>query len=119
MSLEAFCSFDQIMVSPTSGSFSGPTDEALAELGVSRRVPVSLPSFHVLLETIRGNDFLALVPERLLHGKTAGLRVFELPMLVPDFDVIACWHRRLEADPAQRWIRDLLQSVSKKLAAVH
>ncbi len=113
LSLEAFCRFDHVMVSPTGGSFSGPTDDALAELGVSRRVSVSLPSFHVMLETIRTDDFLALVPERLLYGKMAGLKLFEPPVLVPHFDVIACWHRRVDADPAQRWIRGLLDSVAK------
>ncbi len=117
LSLKAFCIFDHVMVSPTRGSFSGPTDEALAELGVSRRVLVSLPSFHVLLETIRTDDFLALVPERLLYDKMAGLRVFEQPLSVPDFDVIACWHRRLDADPAQGWIRALLESVARESSA--
>lgn len=117
LSLEAFCRFDHVMVSPTGGSFSGPTDDALAELGVSRRVSVSLPSFHVMLETVRTDDFLALVPERLLHGNMAGLKLFEPPVLVPDFDVIACWHRRLDADPAHRWIRTLLESVAKRVSA--
>ena len=117
LSLEAFCGFDHVMVSPAGGSFSGPADDALAEFGVSRRVSVSLPSFHVMLETVRTDDFLALVPERLLYGKMAGLKTFEPPVLVPDFDVIACWHRRLDADPAQRWIRDLLDSVAKGLSA--
>ena len=117
VSLEAFCRFDHVMVSPTGGSFSGPTDDALAALGVGRRVSVSLPSFHVMLETIRTDDFLALVPERLLYGKMAGLKLFAPPVLVPDFDVIACWHRRLDADPAQRWIRGLLEDVAKGLSA--
>ena len=116
LSLEAFCRFDHVMVSPTGGSFSGPTDDALAELGHDRRVAVSLPSFHVMLETIRTDDFLALVPERLLHGKMAGLKLFEPPVVVPDFDVIACWHRRVDAGPAQRWIRALLEKAAKELS---
>ena len=115
LSLAAFCRFDHVIVSPTGGSFSGPADDALAALGAGRSVAVSLPSFHVMLETIRTDDFLALVPERLLDGKMAGLKSFEPPVLVPDFDVIACWHRRLDADPAQRWIRSLLDSVAKGL----
>ncbi len=117
VSLAEFCRFDHVLVSPTGGSFSGPTDDALAALGRRRRVAVSLPSFHVMLETIRTDDFLALVPERILSGKMTGLKRFEPPVLVPDFDVIVCWHKRLDADPAQRWIRDLLGSVAQELAA--
>ena len=70
-----------------------------------------------MLETIRTDDFLALVPERVLYGKMAGLKLFEPPVLVPDFDVIACWHSRVDADPAQRWIRGLLDSVAKGVSA--
>lgn len=112
LSVKAFCRYDHVLVSPTGGGFSGPTDNALAELGASRRVAISLPSFHVMLETIRTDDFLALVPGRLLHGKTAGLKVFEPPVVVPDFDVIACWHQRNNVDSAQRWIRGLLEKVA-------
>jgi DNA-binding transcriptional LysR family regulator len=117
LSLEDFCRFDHVIVSPTSGSFEGPADQALADIGASRRVSVSLPSFHVLLETVRTDDFLAHVPERLLYGKTAGLKLFEPPITVPDFDVIASWHHRVDKDPAQRWLRALLTSVAKGLSA--
>ncbi len=117
LSLEDYCRFDHVIVSPTGGSFEGPADQALADLGASRRVSVSLPSFHVLLETIRTDDFLALVPERLLYGKTAGLKLFEPPITVPDFDVIASWHHRVDKDPAQRWLRALLTSVAEGLSA--
>jgi DNA-binding transcriptional LysR family regulator len=116
LTLDTFCRFHHVIVSPTGGSFSGPTDDALAALGMHRRVSVSVPSLHVMLETIRTNDFLALVPERLLRGNMTGLEVFEPPVLVPDFDVIACWHRRVEANPAQRWIRATLASVAKGVA---
>lgn len=117
ISLADFCRYDHVLVSPTGGSFSGPTDEALAARGRRRRVAVSLPSFHVMLETIRTDDFLALVPERLLTGRMTGLKRFEPPVIVPNFDVVACWHKRLDADPAQRWLRTLLASIAQELPA--
>lgn len=112
MSLDAFCRFDHVVVSPAGGSLTGPADRALAELGERRRVSISLPSFHVMLETVRAGDFLALVPERLLRGRMSGLKLIQPPPLAPDFDVIACWHGRVEADPAHRWIRDLVCGVA-------
>ena len=111
LSLNDFCRFDHVIVSPTGGSFEGPADQALAELGASRKVSVSLPSFHVLLDTIRTDDFFALVPARFLSGKMAGLKTFEPPISVPDFDVIISWHHRVDKDPAHRWIRALLTTV--------
>lgn len=116
LSLDDFCRFDHVIVSPTGGSFEGPADQALAELGASRTVSVSLPSFHVLLETMRTGDFLALVPERLLYGKMAGLKLFNPPITVPDFDVIATWHQRVEKNPAHRWLRSRLIAVADELS---
>lgn len=116
LSLGDFCRFDHLIVSPTGGSFEGPADQALAELGAKRRVSVSLPSFHVLLETLRTDDFFALVPERLLFGKMAGLRLFESPITVPDFDVIATWHRRVDRNPAHRWLRSRLAAVAEEMS---
>lgn len=115
LSLKGFCRYDHAIVSPTGGSFSGPTDDALAQHGLTRNVSVSVPSFQVLLEVIRGGDFLALVPQRLLLGRMDGLKLFEPPVLVPDFDVIACWHPRVEADAAQIWIRSVLDATAKNL----
>jgi len=115
LSVKDFCRFNHVTVLPTGGSFEGPADQALAELGASRRVSVSLPSFHVLLETIRTGEFFALVPERLLFGKMAGLRVFEPPITVPDFDVIATWHHRVSKNPAHQWLISRLGTVAERL----
>ncbi len=116
LSLDDFCRFDHVIVSPTGGSFEGPADRALAELGAGRTVSVSLPSFHVLLETIRTGDFLALVPERLLYGRMAGLKLFKPPITVPDFDVIVTWHQRVGRNPAHRWLRSQLASVAEAMS---
>jgi DNA-binding transcriptional LysR family regulator len=115
LSLEDFCQFDHVIVSPTGGSFAGPTDEALKALGARRKVAISVPSFHVLLETVRTDDFFALVPERLMHGRMARLSLFEPPVSVPDFDVIMSWHHRVDKNPAQRWLRAQLTSIAESL----
>lgn len=116
LSLDDFCRFPHVIVSPTGGSFSGPTDEALEERGIRREVCLSVPSFHLMLEAVRSDDLLALIPERFLRGKSAGLKLFEPPVPVPDFDVIACWHQRQDHDPAQHWLRDQLIAAAKRTA---
>lgn len=115
-SLQEFCRYDHLLVSPTGGSFSGPTDEALAVHGATRNVAVSLPSFHVLLDVMRAADFVALVPAHMLRGKRQDFRVFRPPVAVPGFDVIACWHPRVSRHPAHMWLRDLLAGVAKRMA---
>ena len=118
-SLEEFCSYDHLLVSPTGGSFTGPTDDALRPYGISRNVAVSVPSFHVLLDVMRAVDFVALVPRHMLRGKQQDFRVFRPPIPVAGFDVIACWHPRVSRHPAHVWLRELLARVAKRMVAGH
>jgi len=113
VTLDDFCRYPHVMVSPTDGRFVGPTDEALASVGRSRRVVLSAPGFLILPEILKADDLIAVVPERLLPARMDGLRTFDLPLPVPGFSVILVWHKRLQNDPANRWLRELLASTAK------
>lgn len=118
LSLEQFCALDHAMVSLRGGGFSGATDEALARLGRSRRVRVSVPSFVMLLDIVRASDLLALVPRRLLQD-AGGLHQIEPPLEVAGFTKILTWHARTHEDPGQRWVRALLLQSCGELAEAH
>lgn len=108
VSMSRFLEFDHALVSPTDGRFHGPADVALAELGVERRVAISVPGFMVLLELLQSDDFIALVPRRLLAGREHALRLIRPPVDVAGFDVVAAWHPRSDTDTAHRWLREKL-----------
>ena len=113
ISPEAFCSYDHVLVSPTGGSFEGPTDKALARIRKRRIVRYSVPTFLLVPELLQIDDIVALVPSRLLRGHGDQLTVLKSPVSVPGFDVIAVWHPRVDKDPAHRWLRSRLsQSVA-------
>ena len=105
ISLDKFCSYDHVLVSPTGGSFEGPTDEALAQIGRRRNVRYSVPSFLLVPELLQIDDLIALVPSRLLRGHRQRLTQLKSPINVPGFDVIAVWHPRSGEDVAHRWLR--------------
>lgn len=109
----AFCRFDHILVSPTGGGFKGPVDDALARLKMKRRVALSVPSFLVVPDLLRTCNWIAVLPERLLRAHAQGLHVFDPPLAVPAFDVIAVWHKRFQDEPAHRWLRGLLAEVAR------
>jgi DNA-binding transcriptional LysR family regulator len=115
VTLDDFCRFPHVMVSPTDGRFVGPTDEALASVGRSRRVVISAPGFLILPDILKADDLIAVVPERLLPARMDGLRTFDLPLPVPGFSVILIWHKRLQNDPANRWLRELLAGTAQAL----
>ena len=112
VSLKKFLSYDHVLVSPSDGSFSGPTDDVLKGLGVSRRVAISVPSFHVLAEVLQEDDFIAFMPKRLFARQTENLRIIKTPIDVPGFDVIAAWHTRTDSEPVHNWIRTKLLDVA-------
>jgi DNA-binding transcriptional LysR family regulator len=113
MTVDRFCGFDHILVSPTGGSFEGPTDAALRRMRKARVVRYSVPSFLLLPELLLADDLVALVPSRLLRENSHGLAVFKPPVEVPGFDVIAVWHPRVDRDEAHRWLRTRLAAVAK------
>lgn len=106
LALDAFCTLDHALVS-FAGAFSGVTDTALAGLGRSRRVALSVSSFLLLPDLLRTTDLVSVVPRRLLTG-TYGLVAREPPVEIPGFTKVVVWHERSHSDPGQAWVRDLL-----------
>jgi DNA-binding transcriptional LysR family regulator len=113
VSLETFCRYDHVVVSPTGGSFEGPTDRALARLGHRRTVRYSVPSFLLLPDMLQTDDLIAVVPSRLLAATDGRLVQLKPPIDVPGFDVIAVWHPRVDGDAAHRWLRRRLTQIVK------
>ncbi len=113
MTVECFCNYDHVVVSPTGGSFEGPTDQALARLKLRRKVRYSVSSFLLLPEILQTDDLVALVPSRLLRENDKRLVVLKPPVAVPGFDVIAVWHPRVDRDAAHRWLRSRLVEIAK------
>ncbi|WP_336778476.1 LysR family transcriptional regulator [Pantoea sp. USHLN256] len=102
--LDQFCRLEFVMVSPDGGGFSAATDEALAQLGRSRRVVLSVPHFLLMQETLVNSDLVAVLPERLVRHATQ-LTVVDPPLAIAGFDILLLWHERLHRDPAQQWLR--------------
>jgi DNA-binding transcriptional LysR family regulator len=115
VTLDQFCRFPHITISTTGSEFAGPVDHALAQLGRERQVVLSVPGFLILPEVLATDDLVAVVPERVMRGRSSGLRTFTPPVAIPEFNVVALWHRRLHKDPAHRWLRGLVAETAREL----
>jgi DNA-binding transcriptional LysR family regulator len=113
MTVERFCEYDHVLVSPTGGSFEGPADRALSRLRLRRQVRYSVPSFLLLPEILQTDDLVALVPSRLLGADDRRLVVLKPPVEIPGFEVIAAWHPRVDEDAAHRWLRRRLAETAR------
>ncbi|MEU7428209.1 LysR family transcriptional regulator [Streptomyces sp. NPDC040750] len=88
------------------GRLRGPVDEALAGLGLSRRVVGSVGTYPASLFVLRETDLIGLISRwaRPL-AEPLGLTVFEVPLPLPAAPVGFAWHPRHDADPAHAWLR--------------
>ncbi|MFJ9778326.1 LysR family transcriptional regulator [Amycolatopsis sp. NPDC101161] len=94
------------------GRARGPLDDVLAAAGLQRHVAAVVPTSALALLLVASSAHVGLVPERLAeqHGPALGLRWFPIPAELPEVEVGLFWHARLDADPAQRWLRDTLRT---------
>jgi DNA-binding transcriptional LysR family regulator len=86
--LDSYCAASHLVVSQT-GDARGFVDRALAALGRSRRVALTVPSFFMALAIVSETDLLAAVPRSFasVHGPRAGLVVIEPPLALPRFQL--------------------------------
>lgn len=110
LAAEAFAALPQALVSPTGQDLVGPIDFALEELGLTRRVALSVTRFTTLPQIIASTDLIAAVPSRYAARTEvqALCQVRPLPFASPRFTMKMVWHRMHETDPAHVWLRSLL-----------
>ena len=100
-----FCDLEHVIVSPDGGGFHGVTDEALAKVGLTRRVVLSVPHFLFVMSALASTDLVAMLPSRLVRN-TPVLKVVAPPVAVPGYEMAMLWHERVHRDPAHRWLRE-------------
>jgi|SRR5450830_644434 len=103
--LKQFCELEHVIVSPDGGGFTGVTDQALAQAGLTRRVVLSVPHFLFMLSALASTDLVAMLPERLARNAPA-LRTVLPPVDIPGYELAMLWHERVHRDPAHQWLRD-------------
>ncbi len=108
------------VVASQIAEFSGPVDAALEELQLSRAVQVVVPGFPDSVRIAASSDLIALVPRASLgntlikdRAVAMGIQQFEIPVRMPEILISALWHPRVDADPAQRWLRHVVISVCR------
>ncbi len=100
------------------GDDSRPTwiDEALAKLGLERRVAVRVRYFMAAPLVIARSDLLLTGPSMLIRyfAELVPLQVLVPPIQLPTYPEEAYWHERFDNDPAHAWLRVLLQQTARK-----
>lgn len=113
-----FAAASHVHVSRRDGD-NGPVDDALAALGLERRISTVVGGFAAALALARASDLVTTVHERHSGSLFAGMFCFTLPLPIPQFTVSLLWHPRLDADQAHRWLRGCVQDACTNLSATY
>jgi DNA-binding transcriptional LysR family regulator len=111
LTLSRFAAASHALISPW-GTEGGLVDDALARLGLQRRVTIALPHAMVAPHVVASSDLLLTMPERVARvlAPALGLVVLEPPqeLLLTGFEISMLWHERTDSDLARRWLRDVI-----------
>ncbi|HKQ78537.1 MAG TPA: LysR family transcriptional regulator [Blastocatellia bacterium] len=96
----------------------GVIDTLLAQKGLARRTAVVVPHFASVPFIVSTSDFIATAPDRLAQKFIRQLRLQSLsaPIDIPPLRLTLLWHERFHADPAHRWMRELIMRTAGKVA---
>jgi len=116
MDMKTWLSLSHVLVSP-EGQRHGLVDQALAQRGKKRRLAMTLPQMFAVPAVVARTRLTATLMKRVALHSPAGrkLVMFDPPVALPKIDFHLIWHRRGDAHPAQRWLRDLVASVAASL----
>jgi DNA-binding transcriptional LysR family regulator len=119
LSLEQFSQESHILIEPAGSRYSTVSlqsstttfiERYLADQGLSRRIALRVPHFMVVPEIVQQTDLLATVPGSVMtHIRPMPkVKLLQLPIKTPSFEIRQFWHQRNHHDVANRWLRRII-----------
>jgi DNA-binding transcriptional LysR family regulator len=115
LTLQRFCDARHMLVS-FSGRAFGFIDEALAALGHTRNVVLTVNQFFTAGRVVANSNLLTVLPRHFVRvtGIAEQLELRPLPFAVSPVNVDAVWHRRSQQNSAHLWLRETLVRTADK-----
>lgn len=104
-----YAALDHVLVT-VLGEGRGFLDDQLAQLGLSRRLALRMPHFYAAMEVVARSDRVVTLPQTLAARFAPGLGLVarEPPVAVTAFTPTLIWPDVHDADPAMRWLREVI-----------
>ena len=114
LTLSKFISLSHLLVSPENERY-GHVDAALAQLGVKRRLGLTLPHMYAAPLLVSRSDLIATLMEGVIRASGYGsdLTVLKPPVELAPIPFVMSWHRRNDTHPAQSWFRSCIAELCK------
>jgi len=125
LTIEQFAAADHLLVS-LSGNIANPTDQALLQVGLTRRIAFTVNQFSSAVSVIMGSDLIAILPTDLVYPylTTDKLTITATPINIPHTSISMLWHKRQSMDTGLIWLRkqikeNLLKGRDKQIKEVY
>lgn len=113
LTLERFIAAEQLLVS-LSGHAEGSVDIRLAEMGLQRRLAMTLNTFAGAMELVCETNLITVLPYPVVAKQVMNnqLCVRPCPMDVPAPMMYMAWHKRQERDESLNWLKRVIQNIT-------
>ncbi|BAZ31339.1 transcriptional regulator, LysR-family protein [Cylindrospermum sp. NIES-4074] len=114
--IESYIAWSHALITITNSSVSH-VDTVLSSLGVKRRVMLKLPYFLSAPVIVSQTDLILTLPRRIamLFAQYTNLTILEPPIELGKYNYMQIWHKRLDCDPLNIWLRQLIVSQTHPL----
>jgi DNA-binding transcriptional LysR family regulator len=115
LTLDAYCAAHHLLVT-FSGRAHGFVDEALASLGRSRRIMLTVNQFFTAGRVVSQSDLLTVLPASFVGATGYKHHLVErpLPLRLEPIHVEMLWHLRHDQNSAHQWLRNQLMAVERQ-----
>lgn len=112
LTLEDYLEQDHIQLSSRRSGQSFE-DLELSRLGIQRRIQLRCQNAFAALRIVSETDALLTLAENYARelAPQFGLKVLPLPFKTTPFDAYLYWHKNVDNDPANRWLREQIQGL--------
>jgi DNA-binding transcriptional LysR family regulator len=95
----------------------GIVDEALAKLGLRRRVAVTVPNIYLIPRLVADTGMISHLPRRIAAEMLRGydLAMLPPPVALPEWHIDMYWGAASASEPATSWIRSRLSGIGQQI----
>lgn len=110
LTLAKFLRIEHIRISYEQPELPGLIGEALASIGKTRRIGLTVPHLATVPALAARTGMLGIVPMRLAmeHASSLRLKIHPIPLRLPRSSVALLWHESKQHDPAHAWMRRII-----------
>ncbi|MCP5161183.1 MAG: LysR family transcriptional regulator [Hahellaceae bacterium] len=114
LTLEGYLELKHVLVSSRERG-PGYEDIELSRHGLSRHIGLRTQHYYAAALVASQTDMVLTVPHRFARilQHNAPLQIREFPLPLAPMEVYLYWHRNLDSDPANRWLREKIKVLAK------